>query len=120
GQAQGDALERAAFGVEEPRAEVGRPAGIQNGSADDIRPLFQREAPRDAVVDDRLSIVVDSDDLTTIDPPYGRGIRADGETHVGPAGGVAVCARVTVITVVAKSAAASASAECHAGRTGFM
>ena len=44
--------------------------------------MFQREALRYAVVDDCLPIVVEGDDLLTVEPPDRSGVRANRETHV--------------------------------------
>src|SRR5438552_17865545 len=54
--------------VQEAGTEIGGAAAVDNGGADDVLALLQREALGDAVVDDRLAIAVDADDLLAIHP----------------------------------------------------
>src|SRR4051794_25452805 len=81
--AHGEFLERFLIGVEKPRAKIGGSAAIDDGAADDVDSLFEREALRDAVIDNGLAVAIDADDLLAVDPPDGRRIRADGQPHAG-------------------------------------
>src|SRR5256885_780183 len=73
--------ERLVIGVQKAGAEIGSAAAVDDGGADDVLPLLQREAFGDAVVDDRLAIAVDADDLLAIHPPDRRGVRSNGQAY---------------------------------------
>src|ERR1017187_1542201 len=68
--AHGEPRQRSIVGVEEPSAEVGGSAAVDNGGAHDVRPLLERNALGDAIVDDSLAIAENADDLLTVEPPY--------------------------------------------------
>src|SRR6185312_3237439 len=68
--------------IQEARAEIGCAAAVDHRRPNHIGSFLQCEAPGNAVVDDRLPIVVDADDLFAIQPPYRGSVRADGKTHV--------------------------------------
>jgi len=53
-------LQRSILRVEKPGAEIGSPAAVNDGSTHDVRPLVEREASGNAIVDDRLAIVVNA------------------------------------------------------------
>src|ERR1022692_3879605 len=63
--------------VQEAGAEIGGAAAVDNGGADDVQPFVQREALGDAVVNYRLAIAIDADDLLAIHPPDRGGIRSN-------------------------------------------
>src|SRR4051812_2059231 len=82
-QAHAVAFEGLVLLVEEAGAEIGGSAAVHNGGTDDVLPLLQREALRDAVVDNRLAIAVDADDLLSIHPPHRSRVRSDGQADAG-------------------------------------
>src|ERR1019366_477659 len=80
--AHGEPLQRSIVGVEQPSAEVGGAAAVDNGGAQDFRPLLERNALGDAIVDDSLAIAENADELLAVDPPYRSRVGTYSQAHV--------------------------------------
>ena len=80
-EAHGEPFQRLILGVEKAGAEVGGAAAVDDGCAHDVRPLVEREAFGNAVIDHRLAVAVNADDLLAVDPPDRGGVGADGQAH---------------------------------------
>src|SRR5690242_8137908 len=70
--ADGVPFQRVVLRVEKTGAEIGRTAAVDDCSAHDVRPLIEREAFGNAVIDNGLPVAVNPDDLLAVDPPDGR------------------------------------------------
>src|ERR1035441_7624164 len=79
--AHGEPLQRFIVLVQEPSAEIGGSATVDDCGAHDVLPLSKRKPFGDAIVDDGLAIAINADNLLAVDPPDRCRVGASGRPH---------------------------------------
>src|SRR5450631_675700 len=82
-KAQGDVLDRLTVLVDQADAEIAQAWAVDDGAANDVPALMEREPFGDDIVHHHTPVVEEVHGFGAVDPPDGRRIGAGGQANVG-------------------------------------
>jgi hypothetical protein len=79
---QGKIPDRFTVLIDKADAEIAQAGTVDDGAANDVGTLVEREALGDAVIHNHAPITEEGNSFFAVEPPHGRRIRAHSHTHV--------------------------------------